>query len=503
MIYGGPSGKSGEPYEAMEIGPIQRLQQLTPLRRPTKSEESVPADTLAPALPKSADLPAQKAPARVGPPQAALVAVSLIGALGSMASLFMGAAPASAEPVAQVQIQANPQSNPIADLTTQVVVHARHGQVLSQDRMIKMDTYPGMHKASLQQGPHAQPLLEGAPNFRQVPGSQVYGVAQPTVQGLRSVLQELNAGPGGTGPTVTWTTLREEPAIYIQGRSYTPRDIHHPTTNLADPGVSPATVEAREDTLKQEILQEAAQHGGRFLVAEENPDGSVVGKWVELKPGDVQTPAEVFKDLQSQGYKVDYARIPISDEKAPENQDFDALVARLRSADKDNPLVFNCHAGRGRTTTGMVVGQLFRGLQTPPSVGSPQGADRLEQGYFKAVLGLIGQLQGGAESKSALDAVIDKSGDVQNLRTAIAKLKVKSETAPQRAVAEESLAAGKDYLYRYYKLIAFENYLKEMAPQGFPQDFSSWIRQHPELDISPESLELAFHYITGTGPALA
>ena len=248
-------------------------------------------------------------------------------------------------------------------------------------------------------------------------------------------------------------------------------------------------------------MQEAAQHGGRFLVAEENPDGTVVGKWVELKPGDVQTPAEVFQDLRTQGYKVDYARIPISDEKAPENQDFDALVSRLRAANPNSPLVFNCHAGRGRTTTGMVIGQLFRGVQNPAPAGAPQGVDRFEQGNFRAVLGLIGQLQGGPESKAALDAVIDQSGDVQNLRTAIARLKVKSETSPQRAVADESLAAGKDYLYRYYKLIAFENYMREMAPQGFPQDFSTWIRQHPELDISPESLELAFNHVTGPNAA--
>ncbi|MFN8610515.1 MAG: hypothetical protein U0931_23450 [Vulcanimicrobiota bacterium] len=488
----------------MEIGPVRRMQQLTPLRSNQKvAEPQPPTDSLAPALPLSEDLAAHKTSPRKGPPQAALVAISLMGALGSMASIFMGASPAGAEPVAQVQVQANPQQNPIADLTTQVVVHARHGQVLSQDRMIKMDAYPGLHKATLQQGAHPQPLIEGAPNFRQVPGTDVYGVAQPTVSGLKSVLNELKAGPNGTGPTVTWTTLREEPAIYIQGRSYTPRDLHHPTTNLADPGVSAATVESREDTLKQEILQEAAQHGGRFLVAEENPDGSVVGKWVELKPGDVQTPAEVFRDLRAQGYKVDYARIPISDEKAPENQDFDALVSRLREADPKSPLVFNCHAGRGRTTTGMVVGQLFRGMHNPAPSSSPQGTDQFEQGNFKAVLGLVGQLQGGSDSKAALDAVIDQSGDVQNLRTAIAKLKVKSETAPQRALADESLASGKDYLYRYYKLIAFQNYLKEMGPQGFPQDFSSWIKQHPELDISPESLELAYNFAAGQNSATA
>jgi len=96
-------------------------------------------------------------------------------------------------------------------------------------------------------------------------------------------------------------------------------------------------------------------------------------------------------------------------------------------------------------------------------------------------------------------SLMRSDGNAAYLRTAIAKLKDKSETAPQRAVAEESLSAGKDYLYRYYKLIAFENYLKEMSPQGFPQDFSSWICQHPELDVSPDSLELAFNYVTGSG----
>jgi hypothetical protein len=415
--------------------------------------------------------------------------MSLVGALGSMAQLFVGAA--AAEPIAHVQVQAQ-HANPIADLTTQVVVNGRSGEVLSQGRMLKRDVYPGLHSTSLQQGQNPQPLVEGAPNFRQVPGSPVFGVAQPTVTGLRSMLEQMGAGPGGSGPTVNWTSLREEPVVYLQGQSYTPRHILKPITNLEDTGVSAASLEARENTLKQEILDEAQRHGGKFLVAEENPDGSVVGKWVELKPGDVQTPAEVYHGLQREGYRVDYARIPVSDEKAPENQDFDALVQRLRQSDPTSPLVFNCHAGRGRTTTGMVIGQLFRGSQaTDPA--APLKGDRYEQGNFRAVLDLLDSLRSGQESKSALDSVIDKTGGVQNLRTAIAKLKQKSENLPPGPVAEESLSLGKDYLYRYYKLIAFESYLREMAPQGFPQTFSQWIQQHPELDVSPESLELVYN----------
>jgi hypothetical protein len=41
-----------------------------------------------------------------------------------------------------------------------------------------------------------RPLLDGAPNFRQVQGLPVYGVAIPTVRGLRNVLDELGAANG-------------------------------------------------------------------------------------------------------------------------------------------------------------------------------------------------------------------------------------------------------------------------------------------------------------------
>jgi uncharacterized protein YrrD len=40
------------------------------------------------------------------------------------------------------------------------------------------------------------PLLDGAPNFRQVEGLPVYGVAIPTVRGLRNVMDVLGAAQG-------------------------------------------------------------------------------------------------------------------------------------------------------------------------------------------------------------------------------------------------------------------------------------------------------------------
>lgn len=368
----------------------------------------------------------------------------------------------------------------------------RNGDLLKPQRIVKLDPYPGLHTRSLQSGPSPQPLIVGADNFRRVPEAAVYGVSQPTLAALQEVLQSLGAGPGGAGSRVTWTTLREEPVLYIQGRSYTLRERSKPFENLEAAGISSNDVEQREEVLRQEIWAEALRCGGKFMVHEENPDGSLSEKWLPLQESDLQTAAEVFEQLREEGYQVDYARIPISDEKTPEGQDFDAILSRLREAPSDSPLVFNCHAGRGRTTTGMVMGQLFRqqqsGLRLPDE---PATGNRFEQGQYRAVMQLVQSLPAGGQSKQSLDALIDRAAAVQNLRTAIAKLKQQAEVS-QGHQAIESLARGRDYLHRYRMLLAFESYLREMAPQGFPKTFSQWLRQYPLLEIAPEGLELVF-----------
>ena len=60
--------------------------------------------------------------------------------------------------------------------------------------------------------------------------------------------------------------------------------------------------------------------------------------------------------------KVNYDRVPITDEQAPEDEDFDVVFKRVKNAPKKGQLVFNCQMGRGRTTTGMTVGVMWRSL---------------------------------------------------------------------------------------------------------------------------------------------
>ena len=46
--------------------------------------------------------------------------------------------------------------------------------------------------------------------------------------------------------------------------------------------------------------------------------------------------------LAADGYDVDYLRIPVTDEKAPKDQDFEQLIQRLWGVPLDAALIFNC-----------------------------------------------------------------------------------------------------------------------------------------------------------------
>jgi hypothetical protein len=110
------------------------------------------------------------------------------------------------------------------------VISARDGELLSKGKFLKLDYFPQVVNTALKE------KIEGAPNFRQVKDTNVYGVAQPTVQGIRNVLDRA----GAKDKTVMWTNMREEPVLYINGRSVSLRDIKVPFENAHDTKASTA-----------------------------------------------------------------------------------------------------------------------------------------------------------------------------------------------------------------------------------------------------------------------
>lgn len=107
-----------------------------------------------------------------------------------------------------------------------VVAALRKGEVLGSQTVLKSDHCPGCQNQNLPEG------VDGAPNFREVPGFPVYGVANPTIDGIRSVIQKICSSKDGR--PVFWHNMREEPVIYINGKPFVLREVERPYKNMLE-----------------------------------------------------------------------------------------------------------------------------------------------------------------------------------------------------------------------------------------------------------------------------
>jgi hypothetical protein len=97
-----------------------------------------------------------------------------------------------------------------------------------------------------------------------------------------------------------------------------------------------------EARLQEDILREAKQYSSAIMVIHETDHGHIFDAWEHVTSDVVQSPLEVFRGLEADGFPIKYARVPITDGKAPKRSDFDTLAINIASAPKDTAFVFNC-----------------------------------------------------------------------------------------------------------------------------------------------------------------
>ncbi|CAN6706174.1 unnamed protein product [Malus baccata var. baccata] len=409
-----------------------------------------------------------------------------------------------------------------------VVAALRKGEVLGSQTVLKSDHCPGCQNQNLPE------RVDGAPNFREVPGFSVYGVANPTIDGIRSVIHRI--GSSKDGRPVFWHNMREEPVVYINGKPFVLREVERPYKNMLEyTGIDRERVERMEARLKEDILREADHYGGAIMVIHETDDGQIFDAWEHVNSEAIQTPLEVFKGLEEDGFPIKYARVPITDGKAPKSSDFDTLAINIASASKDTAFVFNCQMGRGRTTTGTVIACLLKlridygrpikilvdnitleevdgGSSSGDETGGSSAASTSSVTNFRnekeqsRVFGMNDILllwkitrlfDNGVECREALDAIIDRCSALQNIRQAVLQYrKVFNQQHVEPRVRRVALNRGAEYLERYFRLIAFAAYLGSEAFDGFcgqgesRMTFKNWLHQRPEVQAMKWSIRL-------------
>ena len=263
----------------------------------------------------------------------------------------------------------------------------------------------------------------------------VFGTGQCHMQGLLHVARHLKAEGYSR---VFWFNMREEPVVFLNGRACAPRDPNALNENvdylLAIEGYE---LDAMERRLAADCIEASSSAGGLEVVVELS--GANERQVWPLATHDRMAALSVRDThawlAQQEGVPViKYVRVPIADETAPEEKDFDALTFELRevalahakatacadlfsaassaassqedaisaaSSQEDasgTALIFNCHMGRGRTTTGMVCCSILieaaRGWRPPQDASielpSPTAEERdLERGEYTSILTLL------------------------------------------------------------------------------------------------------------------
>lgn len=204
-------------------------------------------------------------------------------------------------------------------------VNRRRGTVLSANTILKSDAFAGPEQRVLPE------KIEGAVNFRRAPlyidnqdatdedSATLYGVGMPTTDGLRKALTRMDAGPDGVR-TIHWTSLREEPVIFVDKRPFVLRLLDAPFENIITTGVRGETVERMEEALKKDVIAEAKANNGQILLHDEivhEKGFELAPEWLSIEEADVLTTKELFASVQKEGFKVDYQRVPVTDEQAP------------------------------------------------------------------------------------------------------------------------------------------------------------------------------------------
>merc|ERR1712111_261168 len=202
-----------------------------------------------------------------------------------------------------------------------------------------------------------------------------------------------------------------------------------------------------------------------------------------------------MEDLKVDFPGLVHMRVPVCNSAAPNEVDFDTICQALVGSNINTPVIVNDQVGLSRATTGCVIACLFKEFQinasfeglveTVPGMNldllkmdkytMDPAKDALFRGEFPVVMEMIGKIKDGVGAKNELDKVVDKNGTpktggngIKQLRENIAESKLSYEIMDDAAQAFLKVKIM-DNIHKYYYLIVFTAYMRDMAIEARSQ----------------------------------
>merc|ERR1711868_142579 len=288
--------------------------------------------------------------------------------------------------------------------------------------------------------------LPGAPNFHRIPGYKVYCTGQPTAAGFKNVLEKVTGTIYPKDGPIIWLNLRQEPDVYVNGQPICARPPNKIGEYAELGAVTRDLIKADEVEFFKVAEGRVKENGGKLKYVTVSKEE----KEVEVK--ELKTLSEAMEAAKADFPGLVHWRVPVCNSASPLETDFDIICNTLVGTSINTPVIVNDQVGLSRATTGTVIACLFKEFQLNASF----------EGLVETVPGVNLDLL-------KMDKVIDKNGTpktggngIKQLRENIAESKLSYEIMDDAAQAFLKVKIM-DNIHKYYYLIVFTAYMREMA----------------------------------------
>merc|ERR1712213_202837 len=203
--------------------------------------------------------------------------------------------------------------------------------------------------------------LPGCPNFHRIPGYKVYTCGQPTLDGIKNVLEMVTGTIYPKDGPIIWLNLRQEPDVYVNGQPICARPPNKIGEYAELGAVTRESIKEDEEEFLRVIEGRVKNGDGKLKYLDVNK------KEHEVEVKEVTTLSKVIEDLKTKFPNLVHMRVPVCNSASPLEKDFDTICATLQGSSVNSPVIVNCQVGLSRSTTGCIAACLFREFQLAAS----------------------------------------------------------------------------------------------------------------------------------------
>merc|ERR1712193_422272 len=304
--------------------------------------------------------------------------------------------------------------------------------------------------------------LPGCPNFHRIPGYKVYTCGQPTLEGIKNVLEKVTGTIYPKDGPIIWLNLRQEPDVYVNGQPICARPPNKIGEYAELGAVTRDIIKADEAEFFKVVEGRVKENGGKLKYV------TITKEEMEVEVKELKTLSEAMEAAKADFPGMVHWRVPVCNSASPLETDFDIICNTLVGTSINTPVIVTDQVGLSRATTGSVIACLFKEFQinasfeglveTVPGVNldllkmdkytMDPSKDPLFRGEFPVVLALLEKLKGGK--------------GIKQLRENIAESKLSYEIMDDAA---QVFLKSKimDNIHEYFYLIVFTAYMREAA----------------------------------------